>query len=309
MVAQDVPIVGGALDDRVSAEVGAQPAVSRPLSGRAGRDSRRGHGEASGLGAFALPTLIVLLWAVPRRALRVRRCRGRASARGLADRRRRQVLAMRASAVRPPYETLLPHTPGSDRRARGRDRDPLLEALFEDAGLRPPGPLPSLSGLATFLGHAEAAARGSRHPGASASSRRRQGGPGDSGRGAPSVRGLSWFRPTMERRRPPSRRRSAGAYRRATVRTCVWNAILFYTRDPARRLGARPVKGQGSSRTPAAQPRPHPLDPPFAPPFRLRVDLLVDPGLVAPALPRSRSPGRGNRRPRAGRCPGPPSRL
>jgi hypothetical protein len=50
---------------------------------------------------------------------------------------RRRALAMRA-AFGLPYETLLAHTPDPFGALADGDYDPLLRALFDDAGLRPP---------------------------------------------------------------------------------------------------------------------------------------------------------------------------
>jgi hypothetical protein len=55
---------------------------------------------------------------------------------------RRHLLAMRA-AFGLPYEALLAHTPDPFGALADGDYEPLLGALFEDAGLRPPGSRPS----------------------------------------------------------------------------------------------------------------------------------------------------------------------
>ena len=141
-VVADVPIVGGALDDAFR-EVGAQTGGNTAALGEQGATAVEDTARLLGWVTFALPTLIVLLWAVSRRALRVRRLT--AARRVLGDAQsaeRRRLLAMRA-AFGLPYETLLPHTPDPIGALAAGDYEPLLKALFEDAGLRPPGPLPS----------------------------------------------------------------------------------------------------------------------------------------------------------------------
>jgi hypothetical protein len=141
-VLADVPIVGGALDDAFS-EVGAQTGGNTAALGEQGESAVEDTARLLGWVTFVLPTLVVLLWAVPRRVLRVRRLT--AAGRVLADAQsaeRRRLLAMRA-AFGLPYETLLPYTRDPIGALADGDYEPLLSALFEDAGLRPPGPLPS----------------------------------------------------------------------------------------------------------------------------------------------------------------------
>jgi Flp pilus assembly pilin Flp len=136
-VVADVPIVGGALDDAFS-EVGAQTGGNTAELGERGESAVEDTARLLGWVTFALPTLVVLLWAVPRRVVRVRRLT--AAGRVLGDARRaerRQLLAMRA-AFGLPYETLLSHTPDPVGALADGDYEPLLAALFEDAGLRPP---------------------------------------------------------------------------------------------------------------------------------------------------------------------------
>jgi hypothetical protein len=56
---------------------------------------------------------------------------------GALSAERRRLLAMRA-AFGLPYDTLLAHTPDPIGALAEGDYEPLLAALFEDAGLRPP---------------------------------------------------------------------------------------------------------------------------------------------------------------------------
>jgi hypothetical protein len=133
----DMPIVGGALDDAFS-EVGAQSGGNTAALGQAGESAVDDTARLLGWVTFGLPTLIVLLWAVPRRVVRARRLSATAPA--LGDTRgaeRRRLLAMRA-AFGLPYETLLAYSPDPIGALSEGDYQPLLRALFEDAGLRAP---------------------------------------------------------------------------------------------------------------------------------------------------------------------------
>ena len=138
----DVPVVGGALDEAFS-EVGAQTGGNTAALGRRGESAVEDTARLLGWVTFALPTFVVLLWAVPRRVVRVRRLT--AAGRVLGDEpsaERRRLLAMRA-AFGLPYETLLSHTPDPVGALAEGDYQPLLAALYEDAGLRPPVSPPS----------------------------------------------------------------------------------------------------------------------------------------------------------------------
>jgi hypothetical protein len=133
----DVPIVGGTLDDAFT-EVGAQSGGNTAALGQAGESAVDDTARLLGWVTFGLPTLIVLLWAVPRRVMRARRLRESAKTLGDAtDPERRRLLAMRA-AFGLPYETLRAHTPDPIGALAGGDYQPLLRALFEDSGLRAP---------------------------------------------------------------------------------------------------------------------------------------------------------------------------
>ncbi len=136
----DVPIVGDELDDAFS-EVGAQTGGNTAELGAQGEAAVEDTAQLLGWVTFALPTLVVLLWAVPRRVARVRTLT--AAARVLADAdgvERRRLLAMRA-AFGLPYETLVEYTPDPLGALASGDYQPLVTALFEDAGLRPPEPV------------------------------------------------------------------------------------------------------------------------------------------------------------------------
>ncbi len=137
-----VPIVGGSLEDAF-AEVGSQTGGNTAALGERGASAVEDTALLLGWVTFALPTLVVMLWAVPRRVVRVRRLT--AARRVLGDAQgaeRRRLLAMRA-AFGLPYETLLSHTPDPFGALADGDYEPLLGALFEDAGLRLPDSRPS----------------------------------------------------------------------------------------------------------------------------------------------------------------------
>jgi Flp pilus assembly pilin Flp len=138
----DVPIVGGALDDAFT-EVGAQTGGNTAELGEQGESAIEDTARLLGWVTFALPTLVVLLWAVPRRVVRVRRLT--AAGRMLGDvpsAERRRLLAMRA-AFGLPYDTLLAHTPDPLGALADGDYEPLVAALYADVGLRPPASPPA----------------------------------------------------------------------------------------------------------------------------------------------------------------------
>jgi hypothetical protein len=138
----DVPIVGGALDDAFT-EVGAQTGGNTAALGERGESAIEDTARLLGWVTFGLPTLVVLLWAVPRRVVRVRRLT--AAGRVLGDvpsAERRRLLAMRA-AFGLPYDTLLSHTPDPLGALADGEYEPLVAALYEDAGLRPPASPPA----------------------------------------------------------------------------------------------------------------------------------------------------------------------
>lgn len=136
---EDVPIVGGPLDDAFT-EVGAQTGGNTAELGAQGESAIEDTARLLGWVTFALPTLMVLLWAVPRRVLRVRRLTNAGRILGDAlNPERRRLLAMRA-AFGLPYDKLLAHTPDPIGALADGEYEPLLRALFEDAGMRAPEP-------------------------------------------------------------------------------------------------------------------------------------------------------------------------
>lgn len=133
----DVPIVGDELDDALT-EVGAQTGGNTAALGAEGESAVEDTARLLGWVTFGLPTLVVLLWAVPRRVVRVRKLTVAGRVLGDApNAERRRLLAMRA-AFGLPYETLLAHTPDPVGALADGNYEPLLAALYEDAGMRPP---------------------------------------------------------------------------------------------------------------------------------------------------------------------------
>jgi hypothetical protein len=134
---EDVPVVGGALGDAFS-DVGASTGGQTAELGNRGEEAIEDTARLLGWVTFGLPTLMILLWAVPRRIARVRRMSAAASLLGdPAGAERRRLLAMRA-AFGLPVEKLLPYTRDPIGALAQGDHEPLLRALFEDAGLRLP---------------------------------------------------------------------------------------------------------------------------------------------------------------------------
>ena len=134
---EDIPVVGGALGEAFS-DVGAGTGGQTAELGNRGEQAIEDTARLLGWVTFALPTLMVLLWVVPRRVARVRRMSAAASLLGdPAGGERRRLLAMRA-AFGLPVEKLLPYTPDPIGALAEGDHEPLLRALFEDAGLRLP---------------------------------------------------------------------------------------------------------------------------------------------------------------------------
>jgi hypothetical protein len=141
-VVGDVPVVGGDLEDAFS-EVGAQTGGNTAELGDQGEAAVEDTARLLGWVTFALPALVVLLWAVPRRVARVRRLTAAACALDAAlDPERRRLLAMRA-AFGLPYDTLLSYSSDPLGALAAGDYEPLVRALFEDSGLRPPGRSPA----------------------------------------------------------------------------------------------------------------------------------------------------------------------
>lgn len=142
----DVPIVGGALDDAFT-EVGGQTGGNTAALGQRGEDAVNDSAKLLGWVTFGLPTLLILMWAVPRRIARARRLTAATRLLGdEADPERRELLARRA-AFSLPYEVLLSHTPDPIGALSEGNHEPLLRALYEDSGLLPPEDITRATGL------------------------------------------------------------------------------------------------------------------------------------------------------------------
>ena len=136
-VVGSVPLVGGQLKSALN-NAGAQTGGNATALGREGEVAVNDAARLLGWVTFGLPTLLVLLWAIPRRVIRVRRMNAAIKLLGAAETpERRRLLAMRA-AFDLSFGTLLSYTedPIGDL-AEGR-YEPLIRAVFEDVGLRPP---------------------------------------------------------------------------------------------------------------------------------------------------------------------------
>lgn len=131
------PLVGGRLAEALR-EAGAATGGNVEDAGTRGEDAAHDLADVLGVLFFGLPAVLVLALWLPRRVAEVRTLT--AASRALAapsDPERARLIAMRA-ALGLPYAELVRHTadPLGDLAA-GR-YDALLEAAFEQAGLRPP---------------------------------------------------------------------------------------------------------------------------------------------------------------------------
>ncbi|MEJ7569473.1 MAG: hypothetical protein WKF41_14555 [Gaiellaceae bacterium] len=132
------PVVGDDIGDALRGAGSASGGEVQDL-GRGGAGAAHDLANLLGVLFFALPSAVLLLWALPPRIRQIRRLN--AAARVLRDPDspdRRELLAARA-AFGLPYGTLLQYTkdPIGDLQA-GRF-DALVRAELEQAGLRPPG--------------------------------------------------------------------------------------------------------------------------------------------------------------------------
>lgn len=133
----DVPLVGGALRDGLRGAGGATGG-NVAAAGRAGESAVSDTARLLGWVTFGLPTLVLLAFYLPLRAIQVRRLsRAHQMLGGPVSDERRRLLAMRA-AFGLSWSDLASHTqdPIGDLEA-GR-LDPLVAALYADAGMRPP---------------------------------------------------------------------------------------------------------------------------------------------------------------------------
>ncbi len=132
-----IPLVGSALSDSLGT-AGKATGGNVLAAGRQGEEAVNDTARVLGWVTFLLPTLVLLVFFIPLRALQIR---GLTAARraldGTVGPERRRLLAMRA-AFGLPWTDLRPYSadPIGDLEA-GR-LDPLVAALYAEAGLRPP---------------------------------------------------------------------------------------------------------------------------------------------------------------------------
>jgi len=140
-----VPIIGGALSDSLKEAAGATGG-NVVQAGRAGEAAVNDTANVLGWVTFLLPTIVLLAFAIP---IRVRQILKMTDAEKVLGRElgheRRRLLAMRA-AFGLPWADLKPYTedPIGDLEA-GR-YEPLVAALYAQAGLRPPAAQPGPAG-------------------------------------------------------------------------------------------------------------------------------------------------------------------
>ncbi len=133
-----VPVVGGSLAEGLrSAGEGSGGNVA--AAGEAGEEAVSDTANVLGLAIFGLPTLVLLAFFVPLRGLQIRRLTMGAQALGAApSAERRRLLAQRA-AFGLPWADLRPFTRDPLGDLEAGHYEPLLAALYADAGLSPPG--------------------------------------------------------------------------------------------------------------------------------------------------------------------------
>ncbi len=133
----DVPLVGGALRDGLRGAGGATGG-NVAAAGRAGESAVSDTAQLLGWVTFGLPTLVLLAFYLPLRAIQVRRLsRAHRMLRGPVSDERRRLLAMRA-AFGLSWSDLASHTPDPIGDLEAGRLDPLVAALYADAGMRPP---------------------------------------------------------------------------------------------------------------------------------------------------------------------------
>ena len=131
------PLIGDELGDALR---DAGEATGGPVeeAGSEGEEAVHDLALLLGLLVFGLPTAVYLWQAAPRRLRQIRTLNAASRAlRGELTPARRQALAMRA-AFGLPFGRLLRHTPDPIGDLVKDRYEPLIEALYEDAELRPP---------------------------------------------------------------------------------------------------------------------------------------------------------------------------
>ena len=135
----DVPVVGGALADGLRSS-GSASGGNVAAAGEAGEAAVSDTASLLGWAIFGLPTLVLLAFFVPLRALQVRRLTlGAQMLQGAPPGERRRLLAQRA-AFGMAWADLRPFSKDPLGDLQDERYEPLLAALYAEAGLRPPGP-------------------------------------------------------------------------------------------------------------------------------------------------------------------------
>ncbi len=134
----DVPLVGGPLGDGLRAGSGVT-AGNVAKAGAAGGRAVDRTANALGWATFALPALVLLAVFLPFRVIQVRRLTRAHRMLGTAPPtgERERLLAMRA-AFGLPWAALAGHTRDPIGDLESGRYEPLVAALYADAGLRPP---------------------------------------------------------------------------------------------------------------------------------------------------------------------------
>ena len=136
-----VPLVGGQLQEGLN-EAGGATGGNVVAAGRAGEQAVDDTARILGWVTFLLPTLTLLIVVVPRRARQVRRLTDAERVLGpVVGAERRRLLAMRA-AFGMAWADLEPYAPDPIGDLEAGRLDGLVEALYADAGLRPPALAP-----------------------------------------------------------------------------------------------------------------------------------------------------------------------
>ena len=130
-----VPLVGGNLADALQG-AGSASGGNVAALGKQGADSVHHLALVLGLVVFVLPALLVLAVYLPRRVRQVRRLTAAAGVLAYPnDQERVRLLAMRA-VLGLPYGTLATYTRDPFGDLAEARYDPLLQAVFDDAGIR-----------------------------------------------------------------------------------------------------------------------------------------------------------------------------
>jgi hypothetical protein len=133
----DVPVVGDSLADGLRSAGGASGG-NVVAAGEAGETAVNDTANVLGLAIFGLPTLVLLAFFIPLRGLQIRRLTLGAQALGPAPSgERRRLLAERA-AFGMSWADLRQFSRDPIGDLEAHNYEPLLAALYADAGMRPP---------------------------------------------------------------------------------------------------------------------------------------------------------------------------